>query len=122
MVSLSHNLLECYHKQWSLQVTPPNCTLRSSLHFAFTERYPSRFDFVKTSLPWENDADSVVLTGIPIHCSLLNPFMEVYAMQKALPDQMMNLIIKKLDERNMGNSFYNALCITQSIQQSNTEL
>ena len=43
-------------------------------------------------------------------------------MQKALPDKMMDSIIKELDERNMGNGSFNAFCITQSIQQSNIEL
>ena len=42
-------------------------------------------------------------------------------MQIALLDQMINLIIKELDERNMGNGSFNSSHIIQSIQQSNTE-
>ena len=72
-------------------MAPPDCALRTSLYFAFTERYPSRFDFVKTSFPWENDTDIPVLTGISIHCCLLNRLMEVHAMQKTLPYKMINL-------------------------------
>ena len=88
-----------HYEQWTLQVAPPDCALRTSLYFAFTERYPLCFDFVKTSSSWENDADCPVLTGIPIHCSLLNQLMELHVMQKALPDKMMDSIIKELDER-----------------------
>ena len=42
-------------------------------------------------------------------------------MQKALPDQMMNLIIKEFDGSNMGDDNFNALHIIQSIKQSSTE-
>ena len=43
-------------------------------------------------------------------------------MQKVLTDQMMNLIIKELHERNMGNGSLHASRIIQSIEQSNKGL
>ena len=43
-------------------------------------------------------------------------------MQNKLPDQMMNMMIKELDERNMGAGSYNASCIIQSIEKSNNDL
>ena len=92
-------------------MTPPDCTLGTSLYFVFTGRYPSRFDFVKTSLLWENDADCPVLIGITILSS--------DAMQKGLPDNMMNAIIKELDERNTGNGSFNASHVMQLIQTQN---
>ena len=48
--------------------------------------------------------------------------MEVHKMQKKLPDRMMNLMIKKLDERNMGKRSFNASCIIQLIEKSNNDL
>ena len=48
--------------------------------------------------------------------------IEVHAMQTALPDQMINIIIEELDERNMGNGSFNLSRIIQSIQKSNTKL
>ena len=63
MISLSYISLAIfiYHEQWTLQVTPPDCILRPSLHFAFTERY-IYFGLIllKIDLPCENDADSPV--------------------------------------------------------------
>ena len=43
---------------------------------------PFIYILVKTSLPWKNDADCPVLTGISIHCSLFNRLIEVHAMHK----------------------------------------
>ena len=77
--------------------------------------YPSRFDFVKSSLPWKNHADRSLLTGIPIHCSLLYRLMEVHEKQKALSDQMMSLIVKEFDERNMGNGHITYYTINSTI-------
>ena len=70
LISLRHVLLATfiYNERWTLESTPPTCPLRTSLYFSFTDRYPERLSFVKTSLPWENDCDCPVLTGIPIHC------------------------------------------------------
>ena len=48
--------------------------------------------------------------------------MEVHKIQKMLPDQMMNMIIKELDERNMGECSFNASRIIQSIEKSNNDL
>ena len=111
-----------YHEQWTLEVTSPVSTIRTSLYFTYSDLYPDRIRFVKTSLPWENDCDCPVLTGIPIHCSLLNRLMEVHAMQKALPDKMMNMIDKELDDRNMGQGSFDASRIIQSIEKSNKDL
>ena len=58
-------------------------------------------------LPWENDPDCPVLTGIPIHHSLVNRLMEVHTLQKTLPDKMMSLIVKELDDRNKGRGTFN---------------
>ena len=43
-------------------------------------------------------------------------------MQKALPDKMMNMIVKELDDRNMGQGSFNASRIIQSIEKSNKDL
>ena len=48
--------------------------------------------------------------------------MKVHSMQKALPDKMMNMIVKELDDRNMGHGSFNASRIIQSIEQSNKDL
>ena len=63
---------------------------------------------VKTSLPLENDVDCPVLMGIPIHCSLLNRLMDGHAIQIAIPDKMMYMIVKELDKRNMAQGTFNA--------------
>ena len=66
LVSLSHILLATfiYHENWTVQATPQTCPLRSSLYFSFIEKYQNRLSFVKTSLPWKNDPDCLVLTRI----------------------------------------------------------
>ena len=61
-----------------------------------------------SALPWENKLDAPSLTGIPIHCSLLNKIMEIYEMQKALPEQMLKKFVEELDRRYMGNGSLNA--------------
>ena len=76
-----------YHENWTVQATPQTCPLKSSLYFSFTEKYPNRLSFVKTSLPWENDPDCPVFTGILIYCSLLNRLMEAHTLQKTLPEK-----------------------------------
>ena len=43
-------------------------------------------------------------------------------MRKMLPDQMMNMIIKEVDERNMGEGSFNASSIIQSSEKSNNDL
>ena len=108
LISLSYILLATinYHVNWTVQTTPQPCPLRSSLYISFTEKYPNLLSFVKTSLPWENDPNCSVLTGIPVHCS-----MEVHTLQKTLPDKMMNLILKELDDRNMGQETFTTLHI-----------
>ena len=60
------------------------------------------------------------LTGIPIHCSMLNKLIEIHAMQRTLPDRMLALFIKELDERNIdGRDNQNRLL--NSIEKSNLE-
>ena len=76
---------------------------------------------MKISLPWENDPDCPVLTGISIYCSLFNRLLEVHTLQKMLPDKMMKLIVKELDDRNMGLGTFNTSLIIQSIQESNID-
>ena len=48
--------------------------------------------------------------------------MEVHTLQKVLRDKMMNLIVKELDERNMGQGPFNSSHIIQSIHESNINL
>ena len=101
---------------------PPTCLLAQSLYFALCGHYTIRFSFVKTSSPWQNDPNCPVITGIVIHYSLLNRLVEVHKMQTKLPDQMMDIIIKELDERNMGEGLFNVSRIIQSIEKSNSDL
>ena len=86
LISLSHVLLATFifHEEWTISTIPPTCPLAQSLYFAFCGHYPSRFSFVKTSLPWQNDPDSPVITGIHIHCSLFDRLMEVHKIKKAI--------------------------------------
>ena len=88
-----------FHEEWTVNTTPPDSPLLQSLYFQFCGHYPNRLLFVKTSLPWENDPDTPVITGIPIHCSLLNKLMEVQEMQTMLQDKVINMISEELDER-----------------------
>ena len=105
-----------FHEKWAISTIPPTCPLAQYLYFVFCCHYPNHFSFVKISLLWQNDPDSPVITRIPI-CSLLNRLMEVHIMRKNLPDQMMNMIIKELDKRNMGEGSFNASHIIQSIEE-----
>ena len=77
---------------------------------------------MKISLPWENDPDCPVLTGISIYCSLFNRLLEVHTLQKMLPDKMMNPIEKEFHDRNMGQESFNASRIIHSSQESNIDL
>ena len=82
LMNLSHILLAIfiYHENWTFLATPKTCPLRSSRYFSFIEKYLNHLIFVKTSLPWENDSDFPVLTGILIYCSLLNRLMEAHTL------------------------------------------
>ena len=48
--------------------------------------------------------------------------MEVHQIQTKLLDQMMNMMIKELDKRNMCEGSFNASYIIQSIEKSNNDL
>ena len=91
-----------FHEEWIIDEIPPTCPLAQSWYFAFYKHYPNRFSFVKTNLPWQDDPDCPVTTGIPIHCSLIDRLMNIHKMWNKLPGQIMNMIIKKLDDRSMG--------------------
>ena len=64
-------------------VIPAPYPLAQFLYFAFCGHCPNYFSFVKTSSPWQNEIDSPVITGIPIHFSLLNRLMEVHRMKNS---------------------------------------
>ena len=102
LISLSPVLLVTFifHEEWSISIILPTCPLAQSLYFAFYGHYPNRLSFVKTSLPLQNNLDSPIITGIYFDCNLLIRLMEVHKVHKKLPDQMMNMIVKELDERS----------------------
>ena len=66
------------------QYNTPNLSLAQSLSFVFCDYYPNCFSFIKTGLTRQNDPDSPVIAGIPIHFSLLNRLMEVHKMQETI--------------------------------------
>ena len=111
-----------YHESWTRENQHPASPLFNSTYYSFDIVYPNRKDFVSTALPWENKHDAPVLTGIPIHCSLLNKIMEIYEMQKALPEEMLKRFVQELDQRNIGNGSVNANRIIERIEQSNQDL
>ena len=111
-----------FHESWTREKHHPASPLFNTTYFSFDVVYPNRKDFVTTALPWENKHDAPVLTGIPIHCSLLNKIMEIYEMQKALPGEMLKRFVEELDQRNIGNGSLNANRIIESIQQSHMDL
>ena len=110
-----------YHEEWIADNSPSDGAVMNSGNFTYSVSFQDRRRMVRTSLPWENDRDSPNLTGIPIHCSMLNKLMEIHTMQRALPDKMMGMFIKELDERNMGGGM-NASRILDAIAQSNEDL
>ena len=52
-------------------------------------------------LPWENNTNASLI-GIATDSSILNRLMEIDAMQNVLPDKMMYMKVKELDETNIG--------------------
>ena len=124
LTGLSRVLLASYiyHESWTKENQHQASPLFNSTYYSFDVVYPDRKDFVATALPWENKHDAPVLTGIPIHCSLLNKIMEIYEMQKALPEEMLKRFVEELDQRNIGNGSVNANRIIERIEQSNQDL
>jgi len=113
VVSLCRSLLACFihHEDFTSANTPQESPIMFSSYYSTHAVFENRSAFVKTSLPWENEMDCPVLTGIPIHCSLLNKLMEVHAMQKALADEILAKFVNELDERSMDAGTFNANCI-----------
>ena len=95
LISLSRILMATfiYHESFTVTHTPVHSLLMNSLYFQFSNTYQSRRACVTTSLPWQNHPNCPVITGIPMHCTLLNKIMEIHQMQTALPDQMVNMIV-----------------------------
>ena len=58
-ISLSQILLATliYHLIYIIEIALHHCTLQTSIYFSFIDKYPNRMNFLKTNLPWENDAD-----------------------------------------------------------------
>ena len=111
-----------HHEEWTVANTQrQDSPLLHSPYFSINTAYPSRKDFVTTALPWEDKPNAPSLTGIPIHCSLLNKLVELAEVQKALPEKMLQKFIVELDQRNIGGSL-NAQRILDGIKQSNDEL
>ena len=111
-----------YHEEWTVANTRDvDSPLLHSPYFSINSAYPGRKDLVETALPWEDKPNAPSLTGIPIHCSLLNKLVELTEIQKALPEQMLEKFIAELDQRNIGGSL-NAQRILDGIKQSNDEL
>ena len=90
-----------YHEKWTEENTHAASPLFNTSYYSYHVCYTNRKDFVTTALPWENKVDAPTLTGIPIHCSLLNKIMEIYEMQKALPEHMLKKFVEELDQRNI---------------------
>ena len=110
------------HEEWTVAHTRnQDSPLLHSTYFSIHNAYPNRKAFTTTALPWEDKPSAPSLTGIPIHCSLLNKLMELTEMQKALPQIMLQKFIAELDECNMGGGL-NAQRILDGIKQSNDEL
>ena len=110
-----------YHEEWNITNYPGTSVLLDSAYFNYSVTVRDRRSMVRTSLPWEHHEDAPSLTGIPIHCSMLNKLMEIHTMQRKLPDAMMDLFIRELDERNMGGGM-NASRIVDAIQRSSEDM
>ena len=110
-----------YHEEWNITNYPGTSVLLDSAYFNYSVTVRDRRSMVRTSLPWEHHEDAPSLTGIPIHCSMLNKLMEIHTMQRKLPDAMMDLFIRELDERNMGGGM-NASRIVDAIQRSSEDI
>ena len=110
-----------YHESFTVNHTPMHSLLMNSLYFQFSNTYQNRRACVRTSLPWEDHNDCPVITGIPMHCTLLNKIMEIHQKQTTLPEQIIGLLVQELDNRDMGNGL-NASRIMQSIEKSNADL
>ena len=85
-----------FHEEWTVTNTKQDSPLLHSTFFSVKDAYPNRSTFATTALPWEDKPSAPTLTGIPIHCSLLNKLMELTEMQKALPEIMLQKFIQEL--------------------------
>ena len=94
-----------YHEEFTLSSIDNNHSpFHTSNFIRIAALYPNRKKFVTTSLPWENKPGCPALTGIPIHCSILNKLMEIHQMQKDLPSSMVAKFVEALDNRMIGDA------------------
>ena len=92
-----------YHEPWLKGLAQGNSLFLNNPFFSFSHLFPNRKDHVIHTCPWEpHTQERPVYTGIPLHCSILNKLMEVYQMQKELPEKIKMYLKNELDTRQLG--------------------
>ena len=101
-----------FHEKWTTSSTPAESPLMHSLYFAFVDPTEERESYVEWSLPWHKKKCCPILTGIPMHCVLLNKMDLMLKMQQTLPGLCVDKLIEELDIRGIsggGSSVPSAL-------------
>ena len=94
-----------YHENYVKdQIDNDESPVHTTAYFKFATAFENKYDFVTRSLPWENKPGSPPLTGIPIHCHMLNKLIEIHQMQKDLPKNVVDAIKSLLDDRMIGDA------------------
>ena len=92
-----------YHELFTLRMLHPSSPLHYVSYFQFATTDVNRMKYVETSLPWENKKGCPALTGIPIHCALLNKLLQIHELQKKLPKKIMKKVVEELNTRSIGD-------------------
>ena len=92
-----------YHELFTVRMLHPSSPLHYVSYFQFATTDVNRATYVETSLPWQNKKGCPALTGIPIHCALLNKLLQIHDLQKKLPKEIMKKVVDELNTRNIGD-------------------
>ena len=105
-----------FHEHFIVSKINPNSPLYYSAYFQIAKTDINRFSYVQTSLPQEKFG-CPPLTGIPIHCALLNTLLEIQAKQAELPQDIFNTFIKKMDLSKVGDGQFVNSAILDKLEQ-----
>ena len=93
----------CYHHNWFVQKMHPNNPFRSSV--LFNNLTPNITSLAVTCFPWNKTDRTPTFTGIPPHVAILNMLEGLRQGQAKLTADIVQELVKELDERGTFGGF-----------------
>ena len=93
----------CYHHNWFVQKMHPNNPFRSSV--LFNNLTPNITSLAVTCFPWNKTDRTPTFTGIPPHVAILNMLEGLKQGQAKLTGDIVDELVKELDERGTFGGF-----------------